>query len=60
MIYYEQYDIVVNPVVAEPLVQLTYKIQMKFMFKNNDSNTKNQVLLLGINGQLQKVDLRNT
>jgi uncharacterized protein YggE len=54
-ISYEGYDVVINPVVYEPMVQLTYQIKIKFKYKSNEQNN---FLILGPAGQLQRLDLK--
>lgn len=41
------------------MVQLTYKVQMKFIVKTNESHTQNNFIFLGTTGQLRKINLRN-
>jgi uncharacterized protein YggE len=53
---YDDYDLVINPVVDEPMVQLTYQVKIKFPLDAEDYAVKNY-LLIGPNGQLQKLDL---
>ncbi|RAW03011.1 SIMPL domain-containing protein [Pseudochryseolinea flava] len=55
-IAYDQYDVVLNPVVREPMVQLTYRVNIQFDLKET-ADTKTQVLFITPNGQLQNIDL---
>jgi hypothetical protein len=55
---YEAYDVVINPVIDEPMVQLTYQIKMKFILNTKEPDAQNNVLFIGANGQLQKIDLK--
>jgi uncharacterized protein YggE len=54
-ISYEGYDVVINPIIYEPMVQLTYQVKIKFKYK---SNGPNNFLILGPAGQLQRLDLK--
>lgn len=53
---YDQYDVVLNPVVREPMIQLTYRINIKFNLKEA-ADAKTNVLFITPNGQLQNIDL---
>jgi uncharacterized protein YggE len=53
-IAYDEYDVVLNPIVNEPVVQLTYQIKVKYYDSKSD---KNNFLFVGSNGQIQKFDL---
>jgi uncharacterized protein YggE len=53
---YDQYDVVLNPVVSEPMIQLTYRINVKFILKET-ADVKTNVLFITPNGQLQNIDL---
>jgi len=48
---YSQYDIVINPIVAEPIIQLTYQMSLKYTVPQ----TKQKLVLITPAGQLQKV-----
>jgi uncharacterized protein YggE len=51
---YDEYDLVINPVVGEPVVQLTYQVKMKFKLQ---AQNRNNYLLIGPNGQVQTLDV---
>jgi uncharacterized protein YggE len=53
---YADYDLVINPVVDEPMVQLTYQAKIKFLLDIEDYAVNNY-LLIAPNGELQKLDL---
>jgi uncharacterized protein YggE len=55
---YDGYDVVINPVVDEPMVQLTYQLEIKFILTEDQKSISNY-LFMGPNGQWQKVDLNN-
>jgi uncharacterized protein YggE len=48
---YAQYDVVINPVVAEPTVQLTYQMSLKYTVPEE----KAKLMLVTPNGHLQKI-----
>jgi uncharacterized protein YggE len=49
---YSNYDVVINPVVNEPVVQLTYQVSVKYFLP---AEAKKAVMLVLPNGQLQNV-----
>jgi hypothetical protein len=55
---YGEYDFVINPVVDEPMVQLTYSITIKFAIPPKQSPDVNNVILLTPGGQVQKLNIR--
>jgi uncharacterized protein YggE len=57
---YTEYDVVINPVVDEPMVQLSYQISMKFSLPPVEpADKKNELIFITPNGQLQKLDVRS-
>jgi len=49
---YSQYDVVINPVIAEPVIQLTYQITLKY----TAPEAEQKLILITPNGQLQKIN----
>jgi uncharacterized protein YggE len=52
---YSDFDVVINPVVDEPMVQLSYQVSMKFFLPPVES-TNSELFLITPNGQLQKIE----
>ena len=48
---YTRYDVVINPVVSEPTVQLTYQMSLKYTVPE----AKSQLMLITPTGHLQKI-----
>jgi hypothetical protein len=55
---YDDFDLVINPVIDRPMVQLTYEVVVKF-FLPKDASDKDNLILITPNGQLQRMDLEN-
>jgi uncharacterized protein YggE len=53
---YDNFDFVINPVVSEPMVQLTYQMKVKFTLVVEKEQADNY-LFIGSNGQVQKLNL---
>jgi uncharacterized protein YggE len=60
---YDQYDVVINPSVNEPMVQLTYYVKMVFRINADppqptvSAKVKNNVMLITPNGDLHHIDV---
>ena len=55
---YNNYDIVVNPEILEPVVQFVYSLQVKFTLDKPDVKSKNAYYLVTPAGELKKLDLQ--
>jgi uncharacterized protein YggE len=55
---YEEYDVVINSVIDQPMIQLTYQIKMKFFLNTKEPGAQNTLFFIGANGQLQKLDIK--
>jgi hypothetical protein len=53
---YTEFDVVINPVVDEPMVQLSYQVSMKFFLPAVESDHNSELFLITPNGQLQKIE----
>ena len=53
---YSAFDVVINPVVDEPMVQLSFQVSMKFFLPAVESAHNNELFLITPNGQLQKIE----
>jgi hypothetical protein len=54
---YNAFDLVINPVVNQPMVQLTYEIAIMFFVPKAPG--EKELLFMSPDGQLQKIDLEN-
>jgi uncharacterized protein YggE len=55
---YDDFDFVINPIVSEPMVQLTYQMKVRFTLKSEKQKPQPaNYLFIGSNGQVQKLDL---
>jgi uncharacterized protein YggE len=52
---YEDFDVVINPVIDQPVVQLTYDLDVRFILPATNGNDVRNIFFLGANGQLQKI-----
>ena len=50
---YDHYDVVVNPVITEPVVQLSYSVAVKYFLKDDDK-PKNNYYIIGANGDIHQ------
>lgn len=56
---YTDFDIVINPVVVEPVVQFTYDINIKFIIKSQEKpNPEKKYYFLNQNGNIQQLYLQ--
>lgn len=51
---YDQYDIVINPVITEPVVQLSYTVSIKYFLKDEEK-AKNNYYILTPTGDLKQI-----
>jgi uncharacterized protein YggE len=56
---YIDFDLVINPIVDRPMVQLTYQVAVKFFLPKDPSDKENNFILIAPNGQLQRINLEN-
>jgi uncharacterized protein YggE len=56
---YNDFDLVINPIVDRPMVQLTYEVVVKFFPPKDPSEKPNNLILITPAGQLQKIDPGN-
>ena len=54
---FKDFDIVINPVILEPVVQFTYSINIKFIIKEKRAIPKNKYMLLTPDGKIQQIQL---
>ena len=51
---YDQYDLVINPVITEPVVQLSYTVTVKYFLKKGDDKQKNIYYILTPSGETKQ------
>jgi uncharacterized protein YggE len=56
---YEEFDLVINPTVDQPVVQLTYEITVQYVLPDNEIKVPNNLIFLGNAGQLQRIEVPN-
>jgi len=56
---YDEYDVVINPVVDQPMVQLTYQVLVKFFLNTEPPAVKRDYYFIGPNGQIQMLDIKS-
>jgi uncharacterized protein YggE len=54
---YDSYDLVINPVIDEPVVQLTYKIVVKYFIKEEKAKDRNTIMMVTPNGEVKQLKL---
>lgn len=54
---YDNFDFVIDPVVSEPMVQLTYQMKVRFSLRTEKEEKPDNYLFMGNNGQIQKLNL---
>lgn len=54
---FKDFDIVINPVILEPVVQFTYSINIKFIIKEKRVVPKTKYMLLTPDGKIQQLQL---
>jgi uncharacterized protein YggE len=52
---YDHYDLVINPVINEPVVQLSYSVAVKYFLKD-EATPKNNYYVITAGGQLQQIN----
>jgi len=55
---YDNYDIIINPVVTEPAVQFSYTLVVKYIIKEPVPKVVRQYMLLTPDGKLQQLDVK--
>jgi uncharacterized protein YggE len=55
---YNQYDIIINPEILEPVVQFVYSLQVKYTLEKPEVKTKNNYMLVTPNGEVKKLDVQ--
>ncbi len=53
---YNHYDLVVNPIITEPVVQMSYTITVRYFIPQDDGS--NQYLLLKPSGEMRPIQLK--
>lgn len=51
---YDLYDLVINPVVTEPVVQLSYSVSVKYFFKDEDYTPKDKFYIITPTGDAKQ------
>jgi uncharacterized protein YggE len=57
---YENFDIVVNPEFLEPVVQYTYKLQVRYLLNKDKLEPKNKYFIIDQNGNLKEVPIKDS
>lgn len=52
---YDQYDLVINPIITEPVVQMSYTITVRYFIPQQEHN---RYMLLTPNGDMRSINLR--
>lgn len=55
---YEAFDIVINPEFLEPVVQYTYKIQIKYTLNKDKLEPKNHYFIVDPNGNMKELSVK--
>ncbi|HYC83573.1 MAG TPA: hypothetical protein VEB86_00065, partial [Chryseosolibacter sp.] len=53
---YDEFDVVINPVIDQPVVQLTYQFKIRYYL--SDEKRQAEYHFIGANGVIQKLDLK--
>ncbi len=51
---YDLYDLVINPVVTEPVVQLSYSVSVKYFFKDDEDKPKDKFYIITPTGDAKQ------
>ena len=51
---YDKYDIVINPVITEPVVQISYTVTIKYLLKKEEAKEKNIYYILTPSGETKQ------
>jgi uncharacterized protein YggE len=52
---YDQYDLVINPLITEPVVQVSYSLTVKYFLKEKEPQQKNNYYIITSTGDLKQV-----
>lgn len=54
---YDRFDVIVNPVIDEPVVQLTYHLVIRYFLKNEGKNI-NDYFIIAPSGEVKKLNIK--
>ena len=53
---YDQYDLIINPIITEPEIQVSYSVAVKYFLKDDDKQkTSNNYYLITPNGDMKQI-----
>lgn len=55
---YNEFSIIINPVIQEPVVQYVYILQVKYTLDKPEEKNKNNYMLITPNGDIKKLDIQ--
>jgi len=55
---YNQFDIIINPEILEPVVQFVYNLQVKYTLDKPEVKAKNTYMLVTPSGEVKKLDVQ--
>ena len=51
---YDLYDLVINPVVTEPVIQISYSVSVKYFFKEEEEKPKDKYFIINPTGDVKQ------